>query len=147
MIDYFWSLGAWSWLVAAILLLALEMVVPGVHFVWFGLAAGLTAIVSYATGMPWPWQLVAFVVMSGVTVLIVRKFARYGASTTDEPALNERGVQYVGRTVLIEVPIEGGRGKVRVGDTLWQASGPNLPKGAHARVTGCDGTVLKVEAT
>ena len=76
MIDYFWSLGAWSWLVAAILLLALEMVVPGVHFVWFGLAAGLTAIVSYATGMPWPWQLVAFVVMSAVTVLIATTRSR-----------------------------------------------------------------------
>lgn len=146
MIDYLLTLGAWNWLVAAVLLLALEMVVPGVHFIWFGLAAALTGLLAFATGIAWPWQVVAFVVLAGLTVLGVRKLARAEAHVTDEPQLNVRGAQYIGRTVQIEVPIENGRGKVRVGDTLWQAAGPDMARGAHARVTGCEGTVLTVEA-
>jgi hypothetical protein len=35
---------------------------------------------------------------------------------------------------------------VRVGDTLWNAEGPDLPKGARAKVTGTNGTVLIVAA-
>jgi inner membrane protein len=46
--------------------------------------------------------------------------------------------------VVVE-PIEGGRGKVRVGDTIWPAEGPDLPAGSHVRVTAANGTVLQVE--
>ena len=38
-----------------------------------------------------------------------------------------------------------GRGKVRLGDTLWAADGPDCPAGTRVRVTGAAGTVLLVE--
>ena len=37
--EFFWNLGAWNWFIVAVALFALESVVPGVHFVWFGIAA------------------------------------------------------------------------------------------------------------
>ena len=30
----------------------------------------------------------------------------------------------IGRSLVVEQAIQNGRGKVRVGDTLWQAEGP-----------------------
>ena len=36
--EFFWNLGAWNWFIVAVALFALESVVPGVHFVWFGVA-------------------------------------------------------------------------------------------------------------
>jgi membrane protein implicated in regulation of membrane protease activity len=64
---------------------------------------------------------------------------------SDLPDLNVRGQQYVGRAVVVEQAIENGRGKVRVGDTLWSAEGPDVPAGARVTVTGSKGTVLVVE--
>ena len=55
-----------------------------------------------------------------------------------------RGQQYVGRSVVVEQAIENGRGRVRVGDTLWSAEGPDAPAGTRVTVTGRKGTVLVV---
>jgi len=46
---------------------------------------------------------------------------------------------------MIDEAIAGGRGRVRMGDTVWSAEGPDLPKGAHAKVMSTRGTVLIVE--
>jgi membrane protein implicated in regulation of membrane protease activity len=59
--------------------------------------------------------------------------------------LNVRGAYYIGRVVVVEDPIVNGRGRVRVGDTLWSAAGPDMAAGARAKVTRVDGTVLVVE--
>ena len=55
------------------------------------------------------------------------------------------GAQYIGREVLVEEAISGGRGKVRVGDTVWPAQGSDAAKGARVKITGNSGTVLIVE--
>eukprot|EP01132_Coremiostelium_polycephalum_P020070 gene20070-23860_t len=38
-----------------------------------------------------------------------------------------------------------GRGKIKVGDGVWMASGPDAPAGAHVRVIGQEGVILQVE--
>jgi inner membrane protein len=141
----FVSLGAWNWLILAVVLLALETVIPGVHFLWFGLAAAVTGIVALGIGMAWPWQVLAFVLLSVLTVFWVKRFVRPDVAISDLPDLNVRGRQYVGRSLVVEQAIENGRGKVRVGDTLWSAEGPDAPAGARVTVTGTKGTVLVVE--
>jgi membrane protein implicated in regulation of membrane protease activity len=75
----------------------------------------------------------------------VRRFFRVEAAHTDQPDLNVRGQQYVGRSLVVEQAIQNGRGKVRVGDTLWQAEGPDAPVGTRVTVTATRGTVLVVE--
>ncbi|KAB2915775.1 MAG: NfeD family protein [Hyphomicrobiaceae bacterium] len=139
------SLGLWSWLILALLLFILETMVPGVHFLWFGIAALVVGVVAWATGMTWPWQLIAFGVISVLTVFWVRRFYRAEAAQSDLPDLNVRGQQYVGRSLVVEQAIQNGRGKVRVGDTLWQAEGPDAPAGTRVTVTAARGTVLVVE--
>ena len=139
------SLGAWNWLILAIVLLVLETVVPGVHFLWFGLAAIVVGVLSLAIGMAWPWQVLIFVVLSVAVVFWVKRFVRPDVAVSDLPDLNVRGQQYVGRAVVVEQAIENGRGKVRVGDTLWSAEGPDAPAGASVTVTGTRGIVLVVK--
>ena len=60
--------------------------------------------------------------------------------------LNRRAEQHVGRLYTVAVPIEGGVGKVKVGDTLWIAHGPDAGEGAMVKVVSVDGAVLNVEA-
>lgn len=63
---------------------------------------------------------------------------------TDAPALNQRGHQLVGRTVPVVEAIIAGRGRVRVGDSLWIAEGADATVGSAVVVTGVSGTVLRV---
>jgi membrane protein implicated in regulation of membrane protease activity len=145
LLDLFISLGAWNWLILAMVLLILETVVPGVHFLWFGIAAAFIGLFGLATGVAWQWQVMAFIALSVVVLFWVKRFVRPDVAISDLPDLNVRGQQYVGRAVVVEQAIEYGRGKVRVGDTLWAAEGPDAPAGTRVTVTGTRGTVLVVD--
>jgi len=143
--SLFAGFGPWNWFILGVLLLILETVLPGVHLLWFGLAAFVVGGLTLATDISWPWQLVAFGVISVLTVFWVRRFYGAGAADSDLPDLNIRGQQYIGRSLVVEQAIQNGRGKVRVGDSLWAAEGPDTPAGARVTVTGAKGTVLVVE--
>ncbi len=146
-VDFLWNLGPWNWFILAVILFLLETIVPGVHFIWFGLAAFIVGALSFFVDITWQWQLVIFAAIACVTVFFMRHYAAPDMHSTDEPDLNIRAAQYIGREVLVEEAIAGGRGKVRVGDTLWSAQGADAPKGARVKVTGTSGTVLIVEPT
>lgn len=145
MMSFLSGLGAWSWLIFALVLYALEAVVPGVNLIWFGTAALVVGLLVFGTGITWPWQLVVFAALSICTAFLVRKYARTKSHASDLPDLNVRGAQYVGREFIVAEPIKGGRGRVRVGDTLWQAAGEDTPAGTRVRVTSVNNTVLTVE--
>ena len=138
-------LGSWSWFILAVLLFILETALPGVHFLWFGLAAVLVGVMAVATDLTWPWQALAFGVIAVLMVFAVRRVSRIEAREGDLSDLNARAQQYVGQSLVLAEAIENGRGKVRVGDSLWQAEGPDLPSGARVKVTAANGTVLVVE--
>ncbi len=136
--------GTALWFVLAVVLFVMETIVPGVHFMWFALAAGVIGAVALVIPMAWQVQLLLFSLLSIITVVLVRR-AGFGVNAkSDEPVLNIRGAQYIGRTVIVEESIRSGRGKVRVGDTIWSAEGEDAHKGAHVVVTGVNGTVLVV---
>ncbi len=84
--------------------------------------------------------------LSIVSVLIGRRvFPTTGTADTDQPLLNQRERQLVGRTATLEEPIVEGRGRIRLGDTLWRVSGPDLPVGARVRVIAAENGELAVE--
>jgi len=145
LLALFYSVGNWNWLILAVVLLTLETVIPGVHFLWFGIAAAFIGVLALSTGIIWQWQVLAFVLLSVLVLFWVRRFVRPDVAISDLPDLNVRGQQYVGRALVVEQAIQNGRGKVRVGDTLWSVEGPDAPAGARVTVTGSRGTVLVVE--
>jgi membrane protein implicated in regulation of membrane protease activity len=140
-----YTLGPWNWFILAVVLFILETMIPGVHFLWFGLAAIVVGFLALAIGVAWPWQVLAFGLISVLAVFWVRKYARPDMAISDLPDLNVRGQQYIGRSLVVEQAIQNGRGKVRVGDSTWVVEGPDAPAGARVTVTGAKGTVLVVE--
>lgn len=144
------ELGPWSWWVLGLVLLAAEVVAPGVFLVWIGIAAILTGAVSlllWEAGF-WVWQaqFVFFAVLSVVAVFIGRRLLARSGDTSDEPLLNQRGARLIGRTVVLEQPIVEGRGRIRLDATTWPVNGPDLPAGARVKVTGSSGSHLIVES-
>jgi membrane protein implicated in regulation of membrane protease activity len=74
-----------------------------------------------------------------------RNYKKANPDVSEQPMLNQRGLQYVGQVLELVEPIDHGFGKVRVGDTVWKVSGADAPVGSRVRVIGADGAVLKVE--
>jgi membrane protein implicated in regulation of membrane protease activity len=144
--PFFSQFGPWNWLILAAVLFGLETMVPGVHFVWFGVAAVLAGIVALLTGIAWQWQLVIFAILAIAAVFGARRLSRSDAVPSDMPDLNIRGAQYIGRIVVVEEPIRSGRGKVRVGDTVWQAEGEDAAAGTRVKVIGARDTVLLISS-
>lgn len=148
--EWFAGFGAWNWVILGTVLLALEILTPGVYLLWLGIAAVATGLLSFllwdAGFWVWQVQILVFLVLSIVSVLIGRRvFPTTGTADTDQPLLNQRERQLVGRTATLEKPIVEGRGRIRLGDTLWRVSGPDLPVGARVRVIAAENGELAVE--
>lgn len=150
MSDLFSGLGAWSWIVLGAILLGLEVFAPGVYLLWIGVAAVLTGALSFQIGdaawWGWPAQVVVFLVLSLASVLAGRYAFGSDKGESDQPLLNQRERQLIGQVSTLEEPIRDGHGRIRLGDTLWLATGPDLAAGTRVRVVGAEGTALKVEA-
>ena len=132
-------------MILAAVLLALEMLAPGIFLMWFGFAAAATGLIAFRYEIAWQWQLIWFCGLSLAAVLLANRYLRQHPLESDQPLLNKRAAQLVGQTFDLTEPIENGRGSIRVGDTIWRVEGPELPRGARIKVVGTDGSVLKVE--
>ena len=136
------------WFGVALALMAAETIVPGAFLLWFGLAALVMGVVVLVIpDLSVLWQATLFAVLSIVAVLVYRKFFRSVVETLGEqPLLNRKVDQMVGRTFVLHEPIVNGFGKVRVNDALWTVTGPDLPAGTRIQVMGADGPTLKVQS-
>ncbi len=139
------ELGAWSWMIAAAILFVLELLAPGIFFMWFGAAALVTGLIVFRYDITWQWQLLWFCGLSLASVLLANKYLRRHPLESERPLLNERGAQLIGKSFDLVDPIVNGRGSIHTGDTIWRVEGPELPQGARIKVVGVDGSVLKVE--
>ena len=135
----------WLWLLGASVLAILELVVPGVFLIWVAAAAALTGVVAALLPLGLPFQFILFALFAGGSVLAGRHQYERNIVPSTDPLLNDRIARLIGQTVVVETAIEGGSGRVRVGDGVWNARGPDLPAGARVRVTGGQGTCLTVE--
>ncbi|SBW12523.1 conserved membrane hypothetical protein [uncultured Alphaproteobacteria bacterium] len=142
-------LDHWHWWIAAVVMFVVEMAMPGILFLWLGLAALITGVVAFAgarLGHPpgWEAQALTFAVLAVASLALARRLR--GRVAAAPGALNRRGEDLIGRDFVLAEAIVNGQGRVRVGDTLWIARGPELPAGARVRVTGVEGATLMVAA-
>jgi membrane protein implicated in regulation of membrane protease activity len=139
-------LGQWVWFVAAGVLLLLELMSPGVFFIWLAAAAAVLGVADILLDLPWQAELLLFAILSAVAVFAGRRFYKGpGMEPEDNPYLNRRQMGYVGRTFTLKEPIVDGRGKLAIEDTVWEIEGPDLGAGARVKVTAVSNMSLIVE--
>jgi inner membrane protein len=144
--DFVPLLGNWIWWVVAGVLLFLELMAPGVFFIWLAAAAAAVGLLDISLNMGWQMELVAFAALALVSVLAGRSLLKKRhVLDSDLPNLNQRMFDYVGRTFSLHEPIVDGRGRIDIDGTLWEVRGPDAAKGTHMKVTGVEGLRLKVE--
>jgi membrane protein implicated in regulation of membrane protease activity len=138
----------WHWFILAAILVILEVFAPGAFMLWIGIAAGVVGAVLYLVpALTWEFQFILFSVASVGSIVAWRAFRQAHPVVTDEPTLNRRGAQYIGRVFTLDAPIVNGIGKIRVDDSTWKIEGADCPAGTKVRVAGIDNTVLKVEVS
>jgi membrane protein implicated in regulation of membrane protease activity len=135
----------WSWVIAGLIFLALELILPGGILVWLGVAGIVTGLMLLFQPLDWPWQWLIFGVLSLGSILVWLRYSRSKPEKTDRPYLNRRADQLVGQEAVLEQAIAQGFGRIILGDTVWRVSGPDLPKGQRVRIVGASGAVLAVE--
>ncbi|TMJ19086.1 MAG: NfeD family protein [Alphaproteobacteria bacterium] len=134
----------WWWLIAAGLLAILEIFAPGIFLIWIAIAAAVTGVILSMVDLSFPVQAVIFAVLAFASVFAGRLYYARNPVPNEDPNLNARAARLIGKTVTVEQAIENGAGRVRVGDGVWNARGPDLPAGSHAQIVAADGTCLHI---
>jgi membrane protein implicated in regulation of membrane protease activity len=134
----------WWWLLAAALMGILEIFLPGIFLIWMAAAAGITGIVVALLPLPLPFQLALFGLLALAAVYSGRRYYERNPVSSSDPLLNDRTARLIGQNVLVVTAIENGEGRVKVGDSVWAARGPDAAAGSRMVVTGAEGTCLKV---
>jgi inner membrane protein len=145
-IAFLQDLQWWHWWIVAAVLAAVETFLPGVLAIWFAAAALIVGSLLLVVPVPWQLQLVLFGVLGVVAMLLWRRFRHPESPESEQPALNQRGQHYIGQSYTLVEPIQGGSGKIQVGDSVWLAQGSDAPVGSRVKVVGVNGAVLRVES-
>jgi membrane protein implicated in regulation of membrane protease activity len=130
------------WIIAGLVLAVLEMLMPGLVIIWFGVAAVVTGIMAIFVHNQYI-QFGVFIVLSAVMVVFSQKIARKITHKEPEQVGANRMVGVTGIVVQPISPPELGRVKVN-GDEWRAESNMAIARGARVRVLGVEGTRLIV---
>ncbi len=141
-----WLTDHWFWLSLGLLLGAAEMIAPGFFLIWLAIAAIVTGLLTFLLPIGIVAQVGIFALLAIGTVYAARRWLRANPIGSTDPLLNDRGARLIGEVVTVVEAIDHGHGRVKVGDSVWAARGPDAATGARVRITGCTGSTLTVEA-
>jgi membrane protein implicated in regulation of membrane protease activity len=144
--ELFSDLTYWHWLVLGVGLIILEVLSQTIFLLLIGISAVVVGLlVLVLPSMAWELQVVLFAGLSVASIAVWKHYLKKYPTETDQPQLNRRGEQYVGRTFTLEEPIVNGQGKIKVDDSIWKITGDDCPEGSTVQVTGVNGVILEVK--
>ncbi|MBI1954245.1 MAG: NfeD family protein [Proteobacteria bacterium] len=143
MIDFIWPWYSTHWVILGLFLMILEILLPGSFILWVGIAALLVALFLYFVPLTSIWPFVLFSILSLGMAWVGKQF--YHKFSSYPSALNKRADQLIGQTFILDTPIVQGKGRIRVGDSVWGVKGPDLPQGTEVKVISYEGITLIVE--
>lgn len=147
MMDFLNS-PATIWAVVGLLLIAGEVVAPGLILMFFGIAALLTSLLT-AIGLTSSTsaQLLTFASAAVVSIFVLRRYAKeyfVGAQQAGSDRLDD---EFVGKTVKVTRTVgpAGESGRVELKGADWTATADvEIPAGANARIVTRDGINLVI---
>ncbi len=139
------ALPYWVWLTAGLALCVAETFAPGAFLIFIGLAGLAIGAIDVVYPLPLEGQVLGFAGLAAALALAGKRL--YGSrALTSESRGGNRARKMVGREFYLDGAIVRGFGRIRVGDSVWRVSGPDLPSGEKVRVVKVAGGVtLEVE--
>ena len=137
----------WGWVILAGVLALAELHAPGSYLVWIALGAALTSVAAVSFDLPVAGQIGGFAVASALSCVAgYFVYRRVHGHRHGGTLLNERGLAMIGQRGTVCQAFRNGRGKVRLGDGVWLADGPDLAEDMPVVVSAVRGTRLVVQA-
>ena len=142
--EFLDSLQFWHWFILAIILIASETLGSGGFLIGIAIAAILTGILDwFAPGLSWQLKLAVFAFLAVVLTFIYWRFLKPFNQRTDNPDINDRVAQLVGRILVLQESLPAGPGRLQIGDTLWRVeTDSELARGTKVVISGSRGMVL-----
>ncbi len=136
----------WVWVALSAILLVAEIFTAGFFMLPFGIGAAAAALLEFL-GVSVGWQWVTFVVVSTVSLVLLRRFSD---KVTHEPPVKMGVDRLIGMSgvVIEELTPHSAKGKVRVDREEWRADSCKealVPIGTVVTVTAVEGTHLMVD--
>lgn len=136
----------WHWWIFATVLMVLEITTPGIFFMWLGIAAAIVgSIVFFVPTLTFGWQMLIFSIFAIIAMVVGNVYVKRHPIESEQPLLNQRMAQYIGRVFDLTEPIINGIGKARIDDSIWTVEGADCPAGQKVRVIGIKGMHFQVE--
>lgn len=144
--EFFEHINHWHWFALGLIFIVTEIFASGTVILWLGLAAFSVGLVVWLLPeIAWETQFILYAAAAFGATFTWWRIQKKHPVETDQPQLNQRTAQYIGRTFTLTEPIVNGRGRIHVDDTYWKIDGDDLPVGAKVKVIGAEGTHLQVE--
>lgn len=139
-----------AWAIGGLILIFLELFIPGLVIAFFGVGALVTALTTWIGISPsLPLQLLVFILSSILLLVLLRKYMKkifYGGIKSEEELPNF--TVEIGKIVPVIEFIQPGEvgGKVRYQGSNWSARAEEpIPPGESVKIIGCDNITLIVK--
>jgi len=138
------------WFVIGLILLLLELMLPGLVLFFFGLGAWVVTLACFLFDIYLETQLIIFIFASPLLLLLLRRRLKslfFGRGSRFDN-LAELEDEYVGKRVkVLEAVSPTEAGKVEFRGTVWEAEADEvLPEGTMAVITSKNNITLKVKS-
>ncbi len=136
----------WIWVAICALSIIAEIATAELVSVWFTLGGLVAMLLSCIPGVGWYWQILAFMIISVVCLVFLRRVAKkYLLKGVDEKTNAD---SLIGKTVRMETPASDmENGSAKIGGVVWtvrEVSGAPLAVGEDVCIIALEGNKLLV---
>ncbi|MBN1804051.1 MAG: NfeD family protein [Sedimentisphaerales bacterium] len=138
------------WFLVGLVLLIMELILPGLIIAFFGVGAWIVALVCLITDVSLNIQLTIFIISSILSLLCLRRWLKgiFLGHSGSKQNLKENLEEFIGQKAVVKekiVPKAGG--KVEFHGTNWLAQADEeIAEGTMVQIIGKDNITLKVKS-
>ena len=134
------------WFLVGLGLLLLELVLPGLVILFFGVGAWVTALVCAFTNINLNVQILIFLVASLLGLVLLRKYLKARFFNRSNKEIDDQLEEFIGHKAKVIDDFKDGEGKVEFKGTRWSArSNDPVAKGDWVIIRSKDSLTFNVE--
>ena len=133
----------WIWMAAAVVFLIIELATPALFFICFSIGAAVAGIYGQLYPESYPWQIGIFIVVTGITLPLARKFA--SKITKESPEISNVD-RMLNQIALVTTAIDPDKaGQVKYQGEVWRAKAEeSIEANAKVKIVSISGTTVTV---
>ena len=134
------------WFLVGLGLLLLELILPGLVILFFGIGAWVTALVCAIADINLNWQIFIFLAASLLGLVLLRKYLKKRFFSKTDKETQDQLEEFIGRKARAVDEFKDGAGKVEFKGTRWTArSDEPVSRGQWVTIQSKDSLTLNVK--